>query len=85
MVCPPHIIQSKLEKDKQYKEKSMDVNEIIEQISEASNDDYPQAFKLLGFVVYFAQEGSDSLLSKRMISQRTYLQMAKYYRGCGVG
>ena len=45
----------------------MDVDEFITQIAEISNDDYPQAFKLLGFVVYIAQEGTECLLTGKMI------------------
>ena len=63
----------------------MDVSEFITQIAEASNDDYPQAFKLLGFVVYVAQEGGESLLSGKMISQRTYYRWMEIVHRAGWG
>lgn len=63
----------------------MNVSEFITQIAETSNDDYPHAFKLLGFVVYVAQEGSESLLSGKMISQRTYYRWLELVQRAGWG
>ncbi len=63
----------------------MDVNDFINQIAEETNDDYPQAFKLLGFVVYVAQEGSESLLTGKMISQRTYYRWLGLVQRAGWG
>jgi hypothetical protein len=40
---------------------------------------------MLGFVVYIAQEGSDSLLSGTMISQRTYYRWLNLVQRAGWG
>ncbi|KAA3642799.1 MAG: hypothetical protein DWQ07_19940 [Chloroflexi bacterium] len=52
----------------------MDINirEIIDQLAAVTKDDYSLAFKLLGFIIYIAQEGNETLLSGSMISPRTY-------------
>ena len=65
--------------------KTFDVREFIDQITEAKEGDYAIAFKLLGFVVYIAQEGSDSLLTGNMISQRTYYRWLEIVKRAGWG
>ena len=64
---------------------TFEVKEFIDQIVEEAQGDYPSAFKLLGFVVYIAQEGSESLLSGKMISQRTYYRWMEMVQRAGWG
>ncbi len=61
------------------------VKEFLDQVAEEAQGDYPIAFKLLGLVVYVAQEGSDSLLSGELISQRTYYRWLEMVQRAGWG
>jgi hypothetical protein len=63
----------------------MDVNDFVTQIAEASNDDFPQAFKLLGFVVFLTQEGHEEIIARNMISQRTYIRWMDVIQKAGWG
>ncbi|MCH8093414.1 MAG: hypothetical protein IH953_02360 [Chloroflexi bacterium] len=46
--------------------------EFVEQAAIGLSDDYVRAFKLLGFVLYLAEEGPEPFLSGRVMSPRTY-------------
>lgn len=50
----------------------MDIRKFIHDVGNECGNDYTSVFKLLGFVVYVAQEGNDRLLSGELISPRTY-------------
>jgi len=63
----------------------MDLKEFLEQVASEVNGDFTFAFKLLGFVVYIAQEGSESLLTGNMISQRTYYRWMELVQRAGWG
>ena len=64
---------------------TFEVKEFLDQVVEEAQGDYPSAFKLLGFVVYVAQEGSESLLTEKMISQRTYYRWLGLVQRAGWG
>ena len=64
---------------------TFEVKEFLDQVVEEAQGDYPSAFKLLGFVVYIAQEGSESLLSGKMISRRTYYRWLELVQRAGWG
>ena len=61
----------------------MNVKRFIDELSKETGGDFPIAFKLLGFVIYVAQEGSDSLLTGEMISQRTYYRWFEMVKRAG--
>ena len=63
----------------------MDIKEFIEQIASEVNGDFTFAFKLLGFFVFISQEGCESILSKRMISRRTYYRWLSIIDAAGWG
>jgi len=63
----------------------MDLNEFIEQVAFEVNGDFTIAFKLLGFFVFISQEGSETLIYKRMISQRTYYRWLHILEAAGWG
>ena len=63
----------------------MDVNQFIQETAEALNGDYPQAFKLLGFVVYVAEAGGDQLLTGDLISRQTYFRWMEIVKRAGWG
>ena len=50
----------------------MRAKEFIEQAAIAFGGDYARAFKLLGFVLYLAEDGPEPFLSGRVMSPRTY-------------
>lgn len=50
----------------------MEVRKFVDQVAAEMDGDYPLAFKLLGFVVFIAEEGNDALQSGDLISPRTY-------------
>ena len=62
----------------------MNTKLFIEQITEQT-EDYAQAFKLLGLVVFIAQEGNEPLLSGEMISPRTYYRWIEKIKQAGYG
>jgi len=64
---------------------TFEAKEFIHQIAEEAKGDYPIAFKILGLVVYVAQEGSESLLTGKMISQRTYYRWMEIVQRAGWG
>jgi len=64
---------------------TFEVKEFLHQVAEEAKGDYPTAFKLLGLVVYVAQEGSESLLTGKMISQRTYYRWMEIVQRAGGG
>jgi len=61
------------------------VREFLRDTAQASGDDYATAFKLLGLVVFVAQEGIDPLLSGRLISPRTFHRWADSLKTAGWG
>ena len=65
--------------------KSVNVKKFVDEIAEETKGDYASAFKLLGFVIYVAQQGSDSLLTGEMISQRTYYRWLEIVQRAGWG
>ncbi len=50
----------------------MKSKDFVEQAAIAFGGDYVRAFKLLGFVLYLAEEGPEPFLSGRVMSPRTY-------------
>jgi len=64
---------------------TLEVKQFLHQVADQTQGDYPIAFKLLGFVVYFAQEGSDTFLSGEMISPRTYHRWMRLVDQAGWG
>jgi hypothetical protein len=50
----------------------MKAREIVKSVVASSEGDYTLAFKLLGFLVFLAEEGSDPFLSGEVLSPRTY-------------
>lgn len=58
---------------------------VIHDFSKACSEDYTQAFKLLGLVVFVAQEGNEPLLSGEMISPRTYYRWVEKIKQAGYG
>jgi hypothetical protein len=63
----------------------MDIREFLEQVASEVNGDFTFAFKLLGFFVFISQEGSESLLTGNMISQRTYYRWMEIVQRAGWG
>jgi len=63
----------------------MDLKEFLEQVASEVNGDFTFAFKLLGFFVFISQEGSESLLTGNMISQRTYYRWLEIVQRAGWG
>lgn len=66
-------------------EKVLHTRKFIEQAADRLNGDYSHAFKLLGFIVFLAQEGNESLLSGSMISPRTYYRWMEQVNQAGFG
>jgi len=64
---------------------TFEVQDFINSTAEALNGDYPQAFKLLGFVVYVAEEGGDQLLTGDLISRQTYFRWLDAVKRAGWG
>jgi hypothetical protein len=64
---------------------ALDCGQFIKEVGMICGGDYPAAFKLLGFVVYVAQEGNDYLLTGNMISQRTYYRWIEIVKRAGWG
>ena len=50
----------------------MRAKEFVEQAASGLSGDYVRAFKLLGFVLYLAEDGPGPFLSGRVMSPRTY-------------
>lgn len=65
--------------------KDLWVRQFVRDTALASGDDYASAFKMLGLVVFVAQEGVDGLLSGRMISERTVHRWADTLNAAGWG
>jgi len=63
----------------------METQKFIEDVAITAKGDYTLAFKLLGFVVFVAQEGDTSLLSGSMISPRTYYRWLEQVQKAGYG
>ena len=63
----------------------MKTRDFIEQVANQVDNDYSQAFKLLGLVVFVAQEGNEPLLSGEMISPRTYYRWVEKIKQAGYG
>lgn len=66
-------------------EENINIRKILQEVAIRSNGDYPFAFKLLGFLIYIAQEGNESLLSGEMISPRTYYRWVEKINQAGYG
>ena len=62
----------------------MDADNVIKSLASTNNEDFPNAFKLLGFIVYIAQEGNEDLLTGSMISQRTYYRWYEQVEKAGL-
>jgi len=63
----------------------MNVVEFVHDAAQAAKGDYTQAFKLLGFVVYVAEEGGDDLLTGDLISRQTYFRWLDAVKRAGWG
>lgn len=64
---------------------TFEIEEFLHQVAKQAQGDYSIAFKLLGLVVYVAQEGSDALLTGKMISLRTYYRWLEMVKHAGWG
>ncbi len=63
----------------------MNIKQFIDDIGSLNDNDYPQAFKLLGLIVFIAQEGAEPLLSGEMISPRTFYRWVEKIKQAGYG
>ncbi len=64
---------------------TMNIGHITKDLAEYHDNDYPQAFKLLGLIVFIAQEGSEPLLSGELISTRTFYRWVEKIKQAGYG
>ena len=66
-------------------DEQIDVNEITIQLATVTRDDYSQALKLLGFLVFIGNEGSELLQSGKYISNQTYCRYMALIKQAGLG
>ncbi len=64
---------------------AINIKEYVYKLAEQENGDFPQAFKLLGLIVFIAQEGAEPLLTGEMISPRTYYRWVEKIKQAGYG
>jgi len=64
---------------------TLEVKQFLHQVADQAQGDFPFAFKMLGFVVYIAEEGSDAFMSGEMISLRTYHRWMRLVNQAGWG
>lgn len=62
----------------------MNTTEIVSSIVKANRGDYAAAFKLLGFLVFLAEEGPDPFLAGEIMSPRTYHRWIDTLRQSGL-
>lgn len=62
----------------------MNAREIVNSIVETGDAEYSQAFKLLGFTVFLAEEGPDAFLAGNLLSPRTYFRWIEILRAAGL-
>ncbi len=62
----------------------MQANEFVEKAAGGLGGDYFRAFKLLGFVLYLAEQGPEPFISGRMMSPRTYSRWIEELRECNL-
>jgi ABC-type transport system substrate-binding protein len=66
-----------------YGAKMFNCRRFLDDVARASEGDYASAFKMLGFVLYIADRGADSLLSGAMVSPRTYYRWVDTVNAAG--
>ena len=62
----------------------MRAREIVSSVANSSEGDYSLAFKLLGFLMFLAEEGPDYFLSGEILSPRTYHRWVEKLRRAGL-
>jgi hypothetical protein len=62
---------------------SLETREFLDDIAAATDNDYTTAFKMLGFVLFVSQYGTDDLLTGSMISPRTYYRWLETVKAAG--
>jgi hypothetical protein len=62
----------------------MRAREIISSVANSSDGDYSLAFKMLGFLLFLAEEGPESFLSGEILSPRTYHRWVEQLRRAGL-
>jgi hypothetical protein len=50
----------------------MKARDIVKSVADTNKGDYSSAFKILGFLIFLAEEGPDAFLSGDILSPRTY-------------
>ena len=63
----------------------MKAREIVDSVVASRVGDYSIAFKLLGFLVFLAEEGPGPFLAGNLLSPRTYHRWLESLRRCGLG
>lgn len=61
------------------------LRQFLSDVAVASNDDYSVAFKLLGMVIFVAEEGIEGLLAGRFVSSRTFYRWTDCLTSAGWG
>lgn len=66
-------------------QENTNIQAITDKLATVTKDDYSQALKLLGFLTFVANEGSEVLLSGDHISRQTYYRYVGKIKQAGLG
>ena len=65
-------------------ENKLNLHIITDQLSTVTKSNYSQALKLLGFITFIGNEGSETLQSRKYISNQTYNRYMTLIRNAGL-
>lgn len=80
-----HILQAIGIKSKMNDLQTANIKAITDKLAAVTKNDYSQALKLLGFLTFVANEGSELLLSGDHISRQTYYRYVGKIKQAGLG
>jgi hypothetical protein len=64
---------------------ALNIRVMLRDLAVAAGDDYSQAFKVLGMVVYAQLEGVEPLLAGRLVHERTFFRWVALLKAAGWG